>query len=254
MEFIDTHAHLYLDNFKDDIQDVCQRAKQNNISRIYLPNIDTETISQMLALETKFPDLLYPMMGLHPSSVRDNYEKELEKIEEYLQGRTFSAIGETGMDLYWDQSYKKEQKNAFEKQLNWAKELNLPLVIHSREAFDEIFRIITHNNDNKLKGIFHSFSGSYEQAEHIINLGFKIGINGIVTFKNSGLADVVKKIDIKHLVIETDSPFLAPVPKRGKRNESSYIPYIAKKIAEIKNISIEDVAKITTINALNLFK
>ncbi|MFP4526149.1 MAG: TatD family hydrolase [Bacteroidales bacterium] len=254
MEFVDSHAHLYLDNFKSDIKEVCQRAKNQNVNRIYLPNIDGDTIDQMLNLETQFPELFKPMMGLHPSSVNENFEKELEGMKKHLTKRRFSAIGETGMDLYWDTTYRKEQERAFEIQLNWAKEFNLPVVIHSREAFEPIIKIIEKNIDNKLKGVFHSFSGNLKQAERIIHSGFKMGINGIVTFKNSKLDEIIKKIDITHLILETDAPFLAPVPKRGKRNESSYIPYIAEKIAEIKNMETEDVAIITTSNTLNLFK
>lgn len=254
MKFVDSHAHLYLDNFKSDIQEVCQRAKNQNVNRIYLPNIDSDTIDQMLNMETQFPELFKAMIGLHPSSVNKNFEMELENMKKYLQKRTFSAIGETGMDLYWDKTYREEQEHALEIQLNWAKEFNLPIVIHSREAFEPIIKIIKQNTDNNLRGVFHSFSGTLEQAKQIIHLGFKIGINGIVTFKNSKLDETVKNIEIAHLILETDAPFLAPVPKRGKRNESSYIPYIAEKIAEIKNMKTEEVAAITTSNALNLFK
>jgi TatD DNase family protein len=253
MKLIDTHSHLYLPQFQSDLDEVVERTRQKHIERVYMPNIDSESIESMLTLEKNYPGFFLPMMGLHPTSVKENYEEELVTVESWLQNRPFAAIGEIGIDLYWDKTHFKEQEKAFEQQIGWAKELELPIVIHSRNSFQEIFEVVGRNNDEKLSGIFHSFSGDYDDAQHIMSLGFKIGINGIVTFKNSSLDNVVKQIDINHLVLETDSPFLAPTPKRGKRNESSYLYYIAEKVAEIKNMKIEEVADITTKNALEIF-
>lgn len=254
MDLIDTHAHIYLNEFDGAVQNVVQHSKEAGVGRVYLPNIDSGTIEDMIQLETLYPGFFYPMMGLHPTSVNGDYEHELEIIEKWLDERSFAAIGETGIDLYWDRTYQKEQEKAFEIQLKWAKDKGMPIVIHSRDSFREIFDVVDRLNDEQLYGIFHSFAGTVEDAEHIIDLGFKIGINGIVTFKNSSLDEVVSQIDMEHLLLETDSPFLAPVPRRGKRNESAYIKYIAEKIAEVKNISVEDVAEITTRNALKVFR
>jgi TatD DNase family protein len=254
MQLIDTHAHIYLEEFSGDLENVVENARQASVEKIYLPNIDSGTIGDMLHLEKIYPGFFYSMMGLHPTSVNNNYLQELEIIENWLDSRQFSAIGEIGIDLYWDKTYHKEQEDAFEQQLNWAKERNMPVVIHSRDSFKEIFKVVERNNSDELFGIFHSFSGALDDAQHIIDLGFKIGINGIVTFKNSSLDEVVRDIDINYLVIETDSPFLAPVPRRGKRNESAYIRYIAQKIAQVKNMSIDEVAEVTTQNALNIFR
>ncbi len=253
MKLIDSHAHIYLEEFDGEVPQVVQNAKEVGIERIYLPNIDTGTIESMIQLEKDYPGFFYPMMGLHPTSVKEDYTDQLETIKKWLNERAFPAIGEIGIDLYWDDTYKKEQEKAFELQLNWAKEKGLPVVIHSRESFREIFDVVDRVNDDRLYGIFHSFAGNADDAQHIIKLGFKIGINGIVTFKNSTLDEVVSGIDIDHLVLETDSPFLAPVPRRGKRNESAYLRYIAGKIAEVKELSVEEVAEITTRNALKIF-
>lgn len=254
MNLVDTHAHIYLDEFEGSVEEVVQNAKEAGVDRIYLPNIDSGTIEDMIRLEQLYSGFFYPMMGLHPTSVQENYMAELETIERWLDKRSFSAVGEVGIDLYWDDTYQKEQEHAFEIQLKWAKEKNMPVVIHSRESFQEIFNVVDRLNDDRLYGIFHSFAGNIEEARHAIDLGFKLGINGIVTFKNSSLDEVVSHIDINHLVLETDSPFLAPVPRRGKRNESAYLKYIAQKIAEIKKLTLEDVAAITTRNALNVFR
>jgi TatD DNase family protein len=253
MKLIDTHAHIYLEEFDGEVPQVLQNAKEVGIERIYLPNIDTGTIEAMFRLENDYPGYFYPMMGLHPTSVKEDYTDQLETIGKWLNERPFPAIGEIGIDLYWDDTYKNEQEKAFELQLNWAKEKGLPVVIHSRESFREIFDVVDRVNDERLYGIFHSFAGNSDDAQHIIELGFKIGINGIVTFKNSTLDEVVAGIDLDHLVLETDSPFLAPVPRRGKRNESAYLKYIAGKIAEVKELSIEEVADRTTRNALKIF-
>ena len=254
MKFIDTHAHIYLEEFDGEVPQVVQNAKEVGIERIYLPNIDAGTIESMFRLENDYPGFFYPMMGLHPTSVKEDYMDQLETIGKALNDRSFPAIGEIGIDLYWDDTYKKEQEKAFEIQLNWAKEKGLPVVIHVRESFREIFDVVDRVNDERLYGIFHSFAGNSDDAQHIIELGFKIGINGIVTFKNSTLDEVVAGIDLDHLVLETDSPFLAPVPRRGKRNESAYLKYIAGKIAEVKELSIEEVADRTTRNALKIFE
>jgi len=253
MELIDTHSHLYLDDFAEDFNEVISQLKENQVKKIFLPNIDSSSIEAMFKLEANYPDIFYPMMGLHPTSVQNNYLEELKYVEDWIKKRKFIAIGEIGIDLYWDDTYYQHQVDAFKKQIKWAKQFNLPIVIHARNSFDEIFEVVDKENDAHLTGVFHSFSGTLKQAEHIINLGFKIGINGIVTFKNSKLDDVVKQIDINHLVLETDAPFLSPEPKRGKRNESSYILYIAEKIAKIKGLSVEEVGRITSQNAKNIF-
>ncbi len=254
MQLIDTHTHLFLPEFDSDRNQVIDNARENGIERVLLPNVDSSTIEPLLSLVNKYPDFCFPMMGLHPTSVKENFREELNKVEDWLNKRKFYAIGEIGIDLYWDKTFKNEQEEAFRYQIDLAKKYNLPIIIHARESFDEIFRIMNEVIDDKLKGVFHAFTGNDNQAERIIEWGFKMGIGGIVTFKNSGLDKVVNNIDINHIVLETDAPYLAPVPKRGKRNESAYIVHIAKKIAEIKNISLEEVATITTNNAKQLFK
>jgi len=255
MILIDTHTHLFLEQFDEDRSTVVEEALKNDVKKMFLPNIDSNTTEKVVQMAKAYPDICYPVIGLHPTSVKENYRDELEQLEQWLQKEKFYAIGETGIDLYWDKTFKKEQEEAFKFQINLAKQSSLPLIIHARESFDEIFAIVDDLNDERLKGIFHSFTGTSGQAEKILSYkGFKIGIGGIVTFKNSGLADVVAKIGLEHLVLETDSPYLAPTPKRGKRNESSYLIHIAQKIADIYNTDIETVAKITTQNATTLFK
>lgn len=254
MQFIDTHTHLFLPEFDSDRDQVILNAHQNGVEKLLLPNVDRSTIENLVKLADRYPDFCHPMMGLHPTSVNENYKEELKNIEYWIEKRKFIAIGEIGIDLYWDTSFKTHQEEAFRYQIDLAKKLDLPIVIHARESFDEIFYIINDVIDDKLKGVFHAFTGNEVQAQQITDWGFKIGIGGIVTFKNSGLDKVVHNIDINHIVLETDSPYLAPVPKRGKRNESAYLPYIAQKIAEIKNISINEVAEITTFNAKQLFR
>lgn len=251
--FIDTHTHLYSEEFNVDRNDMITRAIASGVVRFYLPNVDSGSIDGMLALEKDFPNVCLPMMGLHPCSVKENYESELEIVHSCLKERRFVAIGEIGLDLYWDKTFAKEQEIALKKQIDWALEFNYSIVIHCRNAFDEIYSILS-SYEKLPKAIFHCFSGNTEQAHKIIELGnFMLGIGGVVTFKNSGLDKVVEEIDLKHLVLETDAPYLAPMPYRGKRNESAYILLIAKKIAEIKNCSVEDVAKITTQNAQFIF-
>jgi TatD DNase family protein len=254
MILTDTHTHLYSSQFDEDRTEAINTCIENGISRLFLPNIDCSSIDGMLALEKEFPNNCFAMMGLHPCSVKENYKEELALAEKWLNKRNFCAIGEIGVDLYWDKSTLAIQQDAFRTQIMWAKERNLPFVIHCRDAFDEIFEIMDELNDEKMRGIFHCFTGSLEQANHIINYGdFKLGIGGVVTFKNAGLDKVVEQIDLKHLVLETDSPYLAPVPYRGKRNESSYLLHIAEKVSDLHQVSIEDVAKITTANSKEVF-
>lgn len=254
MILTDTHTHLYSSQFDEDRSEMIQSAIDKGISRLFLPNIDSTSIDGMLALEKEFPDNCFAMIGLHPCSVKDNYKEELALAEKHLNQRDFCAIGEIGIDLYWDKSTLAIQQDAFRTQINWAKERNLPFVIHCRDAFDEIFEIMDELNDDKMRGIFHCFTGTSDQANHIINYGgFKLGIGGVVTFKNAGLDKVVEQIDMKHLVLETDSPYLAPTLYRGKRNESSYLINIAERISDLHQISLEEVAKITTANSKEVF-
>jgi len=254
MVLTDTHTHLYLDKFAQDRKLVIENAIENDVRYMMLPNIDRTSIDDMLNLCDSFPDNCFPMIGLHPGSVNKDYKNEIAIVEKYLTTKKFYAIGEIGIDLYWDKTFYKEQEIAFSHQIQLALKYKLPIVVHSRESFDEIIKIIKQINNPDLRGVFHCFTGTLEQAQKVISLGFKIGIGGVVTFKNSGLDKVVKEINLEHIVLETDSPFLAPVPYRGKRNESSYIFYIAKKIAEIKNLTVEEVAETTTNNAGSLFK
>ena len=253
MQFIDTHSHLYLPEFDKNRDEVINRAIREGINKICLPNIDTRSIKPMMDLVNKYPDFCFPMIGLHPTSVRKNYRDVLKEVQEYLLKENFIAIGEIGIDLYWDKTCKEEQKKAFREQITLAIDNQLPVVIHIRESFDEVFQILDDFKPDYPKGIFHSFTGNLYQANRAIAMGFKLGIGGIVTFKNSGLDKVVKDIDPKHIVLETDSPYLAPVPKRGKRNEPSYLVFTAQKIAELHNITIEKIAEITTQNALKIF-
>lgn len=254
MILTDTHTHLYTKHFNDDIDAVIANCIDKGVSRLFLPNVDAESIDGMIALGEKYPDNCFPMMGLHPTSVKENYKEELVLVEQWLSKRQFCAVGEIGIDLYWDKTHLKEQQDAFRFQIELAKTYNLPFVIHCRDSFDEIFEILDEMNDDKMRGIFHCFTGDIEQANHIINYGgFKLGIGGVVTFKNSGLDKTVEQIDISHLVLETDSPYLAPTPYRGKRNESTYLYNIAEKVADIYNISIEEVAEITTNNSKEIF-
>ncbi len=254
MILTDTHTHLYSSQFDEDRTEMIQNCIDKGISRLFLPNIDSSSIDGMMALEKEFSNNCFAMIGLHPCSVKENYKEELTLAEEWLNKRNFCAIGEIGIDLYWDKSTLSIQQDAFRTQINWAKERNLPFVIHCRDAFDEIFEILDELNDEKMRGIFHCFTGNLQQANHIINYGgFKLGIGGVVTFKNAGLDKVVEQIDLKHLVLETDSPYLAPMPYRGKRNESSYLVNIADRISDLHSVSIDEVAKITTANSKEVF-
>lgn len=254
MELIDTHAHLYLDAFDEDRRKVIGRAREAGVGRVYLPNIDTGSIPGMMDLCRSEPEFFFPMMGLHPTSVDDRYPEVLRQVESWLDQEEFAAIGEVGIDLYWDKTYFRQQQEALKIQFQWAMDRGMPVVIHSRESFQEIFEVIDRVDDGRLYGIFHSFTGSPEEARRILDMGFKIGINGIVTFKNSSLDQVVRDIDINDLVVETDAPFLSPEPKRGRRNESAHVRYIADKIADIKQMPVEQVAAITTQNAFNIFR
>ena len=254
MHFIDTHTHLFTEQFDEDRSLIIKKALDAGVQKMLLPNIDIDSIVPMHQLATEFPNNCFPMMGLHPCSVNENWESDLAIIKSNLDENKYCAVGEIGMDLYWDKSTLEIQKLAFARQIEWAKEKRLPIVIHVRDAFDETFEVVDALNDESLTGIFHCFNGSLEQAEHILNYGgFKLGLGGVLTFKNSGVDKVIADVEIQHLVLETDSPYLAPTPHRGKRNESSYVPLIAQKLADVKGISIEEVAKITTANAHEVF-
>ena len=255
MKFIDTHSHLYSSKFNEDRIQVVNDAIDKGVNTILLPNISSQYTDDMLNLCNNFPDNCFPMMGLHPCDVTElNYETEIAHVEKEIEKGKYIAIGEIGMDLYWDKSTIEIQKKAFKQQINLAKKYNLPIAIHIRESFNEAFDIIEELNDDNLTGVFHCFTGSVEEAKKIISLGgFYLGIGGVITFKNSGLAETIKNIDLQYLVLETDSPYLAPAPFRGKRNESQYIINIAEKLAKTHKKSIEEIAKITTKNAKNLF-
>ncbi len=255
MKFIDTHAHLYLDQFKDDIDEVIQNAINSGVDKLFLPNIDSGTIAAMNSLSERYPNNCFPMIGLHPSDAKENYKEELAIVKEQAENGNYIAIGEIGIDLYWDKTYLKQQQEAFAFQLELAKSLHLPVAIHARDSFDEIFEVLDQHNDDSLTGVLHCFTGNLDQANRIIAYGgFKLGIGGVVTFKNGGLDKVLPYVDLEYLILETDAPFLAPKPYRGKRNESQYIPIIADKIAELKGVKIEEVAEVTTKNAIDLFK
>ncbi|MEM6725502.1 MAG: TatD family hydrolase [Bacteroidota bacterium] len=250
---IDTHAHLYLKQFDEDLTEVINRAKAAGVQKVYLPNIDQASIESMLRLEKSHPDFFFPMMGLHPCSVKADYKEELKIVKGWLDRRPFCAVGEIGIDLYWDKTFVKEQQDAFLTQARWAVDLDVPIVIHSRESTDMIIELLRENWIDGLRGIFHCFGGSVEQAKAIIDLGFYLGIGGVLTFKKSGLDKTLKEVSLEHLVLETDSPYLAPTPYRGKRNESAYTRLVAEKLALVKDLSLEEVMQKTTENALKIF-
>lgn len=255
LTLIDTHTHLFAEEFDLDRTEVVQRAISAGVTKFFLPNIDSYSIVKMLQLEKQFPENCFAMMGLHPCSVNEKYNEELSVVEHWLSKRKFSALGEIGMDYHWDKTFIPQQKDAFSRQIDLAKKYSLPVVIHQRECFDDIFELIKSKNTGGLKGIFHCFTGTSEQAHKIISLGgFKMGIGGAVTYKNSKLPEVLEQIDMKHIVLETDSPYLPPVPYRGKRNESFYLTLVAEKVAQVKHVPAEEVAKITTTNALQIFE
>lgn len=252
MTLIDTHAHLYHEQF-DDIQEVVIRAKKEGVQRVYLPNVDSQSIDALDQLSNTNPEFFYPMMGLHPCSVKDDYIKELTIVKKALDSKDYIGVGEIGIDLYWDKTFLQEQIHAYHTQIEWASEKQLPIIIHSRDSLDYTIEGIRNHQKGNLTGIFHCFNGTVEQGKQIIDLGFYLGIGGVVTYKNAGVDKTLKELPIESLVLETDAPYLSPVPMRGKRNESSYLSYITSKIAEVKEISEENVAEITTKNALYLF-
>jgi TatD DNase family protein len=253
MNLIDTHCHLYSKDFSEDIHDVIQRAGRVGVSKFYLPAIDSEYTDAMLALESAYPEQCFAMMGLHPCSIKENYKEELAQVLEWLNKRRFAAIGEIGLDFYWDKTFIPQQYEAFKTQMEWALEKNLPIVIHAREAMQETIDAVKPFSDKGLRGIFHCFGGSEYEAQQIVNLGFYLGIGGVLTYKKANLPEALKNISLENMVLETDAPYLAPVPFRGKRNESSYLQYIVKLLAEIKNTTQEEVAAITTRNAKKIF-
>jgi TatD DNase family protein len=254
MSFIDTHCHLYLKEFADDIKAVLDRAEAAGVNKFYLPAIDSETLQLMLSLEKSYPLKCRSMAGLHPCSVKENYKDELKIVEDILAERSFAAIGEIGLDFYWDRTFEAQQYETFHQQIEWALHYDLPIVIHSRDSMEQSIDVVKQHQNGKLKGIFHCFTGSAELAKKITGLGFYLGIGGVITYKNSGLAETLKDISMDSIVLETDAPYLTPVPFRGKRNESSYIRYIAEKLADAKNMDITEVEKITTLNAEKIFK
>ena len=251
--FIDTHSHLYANAFLGDLDAVMQRATDSGVQRFYLPAIDSASTEAMLNLETRFPGKCFAMMGLHPCHITENYREELAHVKSWLERRPFAAVGEIGLDHYWDKTHIKEQEAAFRIQIEWALEYQLPIVIHTRNAMQDTINIVKEYVPQGLRGIFHCFSGSYESACEIIKAGFYLGIGGVVTYPKAGLAEVLAQIDLGHIVLETDAPYLSPVPFRGKRNESSYLTYIADKLASIKGVPVETVADITTANAQKIF-
>lgn len=249
---IDTHCHLYIKDFAADIDAVIKRALDKGVERFYLPAIDSETTTAMLNLEEKYPGKCIAMMGLHPCSVKENYKQELMLVNEWLTKRNFAAVGEIGLDFYWDKTFVKEQYNAFDQQIGLSIQYDIPIVIHTRDAMNEAIDMVS-KYKGKAKGIFHCFGGTVEQANKIIDLGFYLGIGGVVTYKKSGLDEVLKHISLDHIVLETDAPYLTPVPFRGKRNESSYLEYVAEMIALVKNVTVAEVSTITSSNALKIF-
>jgi TatD DNase family protein len=251
--YIDTHTHLYDETLITEIDDVIQRTLTAGVHKMYMPNCDSSTIAGMMDITAKWPENCYPMMGIHPCYVKDNYLKELDIVADWLTKHPFAAVGEIGLDYYWDKTHVAQQKNAFERQIDMALQYNLPIVIHSRESTQDCIDIVRKKQTGSLKGIFHCFSGSADEAQQITELGMHLGIGGVVTFKKSTLPEIIERTAMEYIVLETDAPYLAPVPYRGKRNESSYIPIIAAKIAEIKGLTIEEVAHITTANAEKIF-
>jgi TatD DNase family protein len=253
MYIIDTHTHLYVEEFKNDIAAVIERAGQAGVKKFYLPNIDGDSVIDLLALEEQFPHCCVAMMGLHPCSVKEDYQQELETMQHWISKRKFAAVGEIGLDYYWDKTFIAEQKLAFHAQIEWALEYDLPIVIHSRDSLQDCIDMVKQHQKGNLKGIFHCFGGSIEEAKQIMGLNFLMGIGGVVTYKKSGLADVLKQIPLSSIVLETDAPYLTPVPFRGKRNEPAYLEYVIKAIAESKGLSKDEVIEQTTLNAENLF-
>ena len=254
MNIIDTHTHLYLKQFNEDIDDVIARAKEIGVKKFVFPSIDSSHYESMHDLKNKYPKEIYLMSGLHPTNVKENYKDELNFVVNSLKHHNYIAIGEIGIDLYWDKTFLMQQKEAFTTQIKLAIKHDLPIVIHCRDAFDEIFQILDNQNCDDLRGVFHCFTGTLKEAQRAIDLGFVLGIGGVVTFKNGGIDKFLHKIELKNIVLETDSPYLAPAPFRGKRNESSYIIYVIEKLSEIYGISKEKIAEITSKNAEKVFR
>ena len=254
MNWIDTHTHLYLEEFKLDLDQIIQRAKENGLINALLPNIDVNTIPEVDAMCQDYPEIARGMMGLHPCSVNENYQHDLDIIGKKLYSNTYIGVGEVGLDLYWDKTNFEIQKQAFITQINWAKDLNLPLSIHTREATTEALQIIETLQDGSIKGVFHCFGGSVEEARRVHDLGMYLGLGGVTTYKKSNLPDILNQFGLDRIVLETDAPYLTPVPYRGKRNESAYIPIIGARIAEILSVDIREVSLITTKNAKEVFK
>lgn len=253
--FIDTHTHLFSDAFDDDRKEVVQRAIDAGVEKMLLPNIDIASIDAMHKLCREFPDHCFPMMGIHPGSVNENWEEDLNHVYSYLKEGKYVAVGEIGMDLYWDKTFLEEQKQAFEQQVIWAKEFQLPIVIHAREAFDEIFSIVDRHNDAQLTGVFHCFTGTSTQAKRILEYGgFKLGIGGVLTYKKAKLEESLEHVPLSELVLETDAPYLSPTPYRGKRNESAYVVFVAERLADIYGVSLMEVEEVTTKSTVELFK
>lgn len=253
MVLTDTHTHQY---YQDDLEKrklAMQRCFDNNVSRLFLPNVDADSVRQVYALTDTYPENCFPMLGLHPCNVKEDWEQEIARIKQVGKGRKYHAVGEIGIDLYWDKTTLPQQQEAFQFQIDWAKSENLPIVIHCRDAFEEVFDVLDDNFDDKLFGIFHCFTGNLEQAKRAIGLGFHLGIGGVVTYKNGGLDKFLHEIDLSHIVLETDSPYLTPVPHRGKPNESSYLVYVAQKVADIYQTDVETIARITTENSKAIF-
>ena len=253
MNLLDTHSHIYLNDFDNDRLLMLQRAEKEGVVKIIMPAIDSKTHLKMLETSNLHSNICLSMMGLHPCSVKDNYMNELKIAEDYLQKMKFQGIGETGLDYHWDMTFIKEQSDAFQRQIEWSLHYDIPVVIHSRNSIDACIKMVAQNQNGNLKGVFHCFSGSYKQAHQIIDLGFYLGIGGVVTYKNSGLDNVLRDVGLDHIVLETDAPYLTPVPFRGKRNECSYLKYILQKLSDIKQMPEEEIAAITTRNAIELF-
>ena len=254
MTLIDSHAHIYTKEFKEDIHDVIERSKEAGVERIYMPNIDHESIEDMMELAEKYSGYCIPMMGLHPCSVGKDFEKQLYEVEDLVGKEKYCAIGEMGTDLYWDKTYYEQQKEAFNIQSELALKHDLPIVIHCRESIDETLELVKPFADRGLKGVFHCFTGSVEQAEQIIGMNFKLGLGGVATFKNGGMEPVIEKVSLEHIMLETDSPYLAPTPNRGKRNEPAYVKLVAEKIAGVLDKEVGEIGEITSRNSKNLFK
>jgi len=253
MIFTDTHTHLYYEQDAEKQAQLMERCFENDVTRLFLPNVDVASIAMIDDLVNKYPSHCFAMAGLHPCDVKDGFEGQLDVIYKSISNRKIYAIGEIGIDLYWDKTTLDKQKDAFHKQISWAKNLSLPIVIHCREAFDEVFEVLESERDEKLRGIFHCFTGNLEQAKQAIDLNFYLGIGGVVTYKKAGLDAVLANIPLANLVLETDAPYLAPVPFRGKPNESSYLIYVAQKLAEIYQVSVEEIASVTTENSKKIF-